>query len=490
MAISFDSIPLNLRVPGVYLETTNENANNDLNVYPTKVLLVGQRLGGVATPLVPQLITAKEQGKALFGAGSQLSHMIEAFKNANSFVEVWAIGQSDNAAGVAATGKLSVVGPASAAGTINLYVAGRLVQVGVAAAATAATIATNIAAAINAKTDLPVTAAVDGTNNYEVNLSARHKGVTSNSIDVRVNYYQDEVLPSGVTITITAMSGGTANPDIDDVFAAIGDTWFTAIVCPYTDTSNLVALEGALEDRYGPLKMLDAHGYIAYSGTVAELVTLGQGRNSPFVSAPGLKGSPTPTYEIAAALGAVCAYNLQLDPARPVQHLELPGVLAPKVSDRFTLEERNILLYNGISTFEIMVDGTVQIERVITSYRVNDAGASDESYLNIETMHTLSYIRYDLPTYILQKFPRYKLADDGTNFGVGQAIVTPSIVRDAIIDRFIQWEENGLVEGRQQFKKELIVERSTTDRDRLNSDLPVDIINQFRILATKANFYN
>jgi phage tail sheath gpL-like len=171
-----------------------------------------------------------------------------------------------------------------------------------------------------------------------------------------------------------------------------------------------------------------------------------------------------------------------------VQRLELPGILAPKVTDRFSLSERNILLFHGISTFTVDVDGTVRIERVITGYRVNTAGAADPSYLDIETLKTLSYLRYDVRILINQRFPRYKLADDGTNFGPGQAIVTPKIIRNALIARFKLWEENGLVEGAEQFKTDLLVERDTADRNRINAIIPPDIINQFRVFAGKVEF--
>jgi phage tail sheath gpL-like len=489
MPVQFDGIPVSIRVPGAYLEISNENAITGLNDYPTKALVVGQKLsGGTATALTPLLITSLDTARILFGAGSQLVHMLEKFKAADDFLEVWAIAQEDNGAGVAATGKLSVTGPATAAGTIALYIAGRLVEIGVAANASAATIATAIVAAITAKTSLPVTAAVDGVNNYEVNVTARHKGLNGNNLDLRINYYQDQVLPAGVGLTITPMSGGATNPDLAAVFTAIGDEWYTDIISPYTDTANIVVLENALKVRFGPLKMLEGHGYIAYSDTHGGLVTKGQGRNSPFVSAIGSKGSPTPPYEWAASLGAVCASEAERDPARPVQRVTLPEVLAPKITDRFAFDENNILLFNGISTFNVQIDGTVMLQRVVTTYLTNPAGAADPSYLDIEVLKTLSYLRYDMRTLINLRFPRYKLADDGTNFGEGQKIVTPRIIRHTLISRFKLWEENGLVEGAEQFKTDLIVERDATDRNRVNALIPPNIINQFRVFAGKIEF--
>ena len=103
-------------------------------------------------------------------------------------------------------------------------------------------------------------------------------------------------------------------------------------------------------------------------------------------------------------------------------------------------------------------------------------------------MYTLSYLRYSVRARISQKFPRYKLANDGTNYAPGQAIVTPKIVRAELIALFRDWEAAGLVENLDQFKNDLIVERNTTDVNRVDVLLPPDIINQFRVFAAQIQF--
>src|SRR5690606_30192396 len=131
-----------------------------------------------------------------------------------------------DAAGVAATGTITVTGTATADGTIPLYCGGVRVPVGVTSGDTAAEVATAIAAAINANADLPVTAAaVDAV----VTVTFRHKGEVGNDYDLRDSYRDGEALPAGVSLAIVAMSGGTTNPDLDDLIAAMGDTWFHVI---------------------------------------------------------------------------------------------------------------------------------------------------------------------------------------------------------------------------------------------------------------------
>jgi phage tail sheath gpL-like len=414
--------------------------------------------------------------------------MFVALKAANRYTETWAIALDDDGAGVAAAGSIAFTGPATAAGTVLLYIGGRRVKVAVAASDAANAIATAAAAAINAVTDLPVTAAVDGVDDTQVNITARHKGEAGNDIDLRVNYYQGETLPKGVAVTVVAMTGGTTNPDLATAIAVFGQEWWNSIVCPYTDAANLTALQAELDTRWGPTVMMDGIAYTAYRGTHSATGTWGSGRNHHLVTAIGTGIAPQPPYIWAAVYAAVAAASLSIDPARPLQTLPLTGILPPVIEDRWTLEERNLLLYDGIATSTVDAGGRVLIERAITTYQQNSFGVDDPSYLDVNTPATLSYIRYATRARITQKFPRMKLADDGTRFSPGQAIVTPSVIRAELIALFRELESAGLVEGFDQYKTDLIVERDANDPNRVNVLSSPDLVNQFRVFAEQIQF--
>lgn len=128
------------------------------------------------------------------------------------------------------------------------------------------------------------------------------------------------------------------------------------------------------------------------------------------------------------------------------------------------------------------------VERLITAYRLNAQGIADISYLDIETMRTLAYLRYSLRARVSSRYPRCKLADDGTSFGPGQAIVTPSILRADFIALAREWEAAGLVENVDKFKDQIIVVRSSTDPNRVDAVFPPDLVNQFRVLAGQIQF--
>lgn len=484
--VSFNQIPADIRTPGQFIEIDATKAVQGLPTMDRRILVLGQRLTtGTVLQGVPVRVQNAAQAELYFGRGSMLHTMLRALKAANSISDVWAVAMNENAAGVAATGTLTFSGTVTEAGTLALYIAGQRVAVAVAAAEASATTATNVAAAINAQTDLPVTA---GAAAAVVTLTARWKGLTGNDIDVRANYFMGEVLPKGLAVAIVAMASGTQNPDITTALAAVADDQYYTIINPWADAANMAIFEAEMSNRWGPMQQKTGHGFSAYRGTFSALTTYGAARNSVHTSVIGAHQSPTPTWVWAAVWGAIVEYYGAIDPARPFQTLQLPNILPPTEDFRFTRAERDLLLRDGISTFTVGPDNSVFIERVITTYQLNTFGVEDTSFLDLETKWTVDYIRYAVRARIALRFPRYKLANDGTNYAPGQAIVTPKTIRGELLALFKEMEYSGLVENFDQYKADLLVVRSTSDPNRVNAVIPPDVINQFRVFAAAVQF--
>jgi len=489
MTISFDQIPNTQRVPFAYIEFNNSKAVVGPTLKLFSGLLIGQKLaGGTAVANTPILVTQSSNTKTLFGAGSMLVGMVARWFQNNPGGKLTVIPVADDGAGVAATAVLTFTGPATAAGTLAFYHAGKVYNVAVAAADTAITVAAALTAAINADTDAIFTAVQPANpNDHKVNLTYKHKGLIGNELDLQFNY-NDESMPVGLACAITAYANGATNPVLTAAISAMGDVQYDVIGFPYTDAASLLAIETELASRWGPLRQNDGRAFAASNKDFNGLSTLGNSRNSPHVVIMAAYKEPMPTYEKAAALAAVAGNYLSIDPARPLQTLPLLGMLPPKQSQRFLSSERNLLLFAGIATSIVDAGGTVCIERAITTYKTNALGAVDPSYLDVETLAILSYIRYDFRNYIMLKYPRHKLADDGTRFGVGQVVMTPALGRAEALSKFTQWETSGLVEGYEQFKAALIVERNAADRSRLDWYLAPDLINQLRINGMQIGF--
>lgn len=490
MAISFNSVPNNIRIPFVAVEFDNTRAQQGPALMPYRGLIIGQKTsGGSASANTLHRVTSAAKAMELAGRGSMLALMAAAWLANNSFTEMYIGVLADDAGGTAMTKTLTFTGPATGAGKVYLYVGDDLVAADVAAGDTADDVAAAVVAAIGDNADLPVTAAVGAEpNEHVVTLTFRHKGTVGNGLSVRLNYQDGEALPAGVGCTIAAGATGATDPSLSSLIAAMGDTWFHVIAHPYTADTPLDAIEAELASRNGPMRMIDGVAVTASNETHSGLGTLGDSRNSPHSCIVATNQSPTAPYEIAAEVGALLAYYGNIDPARPFHTLALAQALPPAEADRFTDQERNLLLFDGISTLKPAAGGRVQIERVITTYQTNGAGAPDESYLAVNRPLTLMYLRYSFRTRMMQRYPRHKLTNDGTRIAAGQAFITPKIGKAEAVTWFREMEELGLVENFDQFKNDLVVERNAQNADRLDFLLPTDMVNQFIVAGVQIQF--
>lgn len=493
MSVSFNAISLDILTPGSYVEFDASNATQGLTLQPHDVLAIGCKLAaGSAASNIPKRVTSDAEADALFGVGSQAAEMCRAARKQNSGVSLWCIGQPEAAGSVKAVGAFTYAGTATEAGTLVHYIAGHRIPVAVTSGMTAAALETAAVAAIQAHKDyarMPVTVAADaGVGVDAAAVTCKWGGSSGNGIDLRVSYFEGEKVPAGITVTITAMASGATDPATADAIANFGDRQWNTILLGSSEAANLTAIEAELLERFGPMVQQEGHCFIAKKDTLSALTTFGDGRNSMLVTCIGMPSMPTPPWIVAAAAGMESAFQSTIDPARPLQTLVLKGVLPPAESARFIREERDTLLRDGISTFTVSASGVVAIERLITMYQENAAGLADRSYLDLTTLRTLAFLRYSLRAHFANKYPRHKLADDGTQFDPGQAVITPSIARGEVLYLFGQWERAGLVEGAEQFASQLIVQRSATDPNRMDMVIPPDLINGFSVLAARMGF--
>ena len=486
MTVSFLEIPSDLRVPGVFVEFDSSRASQVSGSQPFQGLVVGQRTsGGSVAELVPKVATSADQVAQFFGDGSQIHGMAQRWFENNRATPTTFVALDDDGGGADATGTLTVGGSPTEDGTLFLYVAGRRLQIAVSDTDTPTTIADAVTAAVTADDFLPVTA---GNVAGVVTFTAKNAGEGGNGIDLRLNYFEGEELPDGVTGAVVAMAGGTGNPVVTTVWPVIAGEHWNAIAWPFTDATSLSALETELERRWGPMVAREGFAVAGARGTLAGLLAVGAGRNSKHYGIVGADESPHPPYEWAAAVAAIVAREGAQDPARPFQTLEIEGVLPPASEKVFVVEEDDQLLKSGISTFTVGSGGEVRIGSLITTWQTNAAGAPDISFLYANVVLTLGFLRWDLRTRIASTYGRHKLAGDETQFDAGQAIVTPRIMRGHVVGIFRAWEGRGLVEGFDQFRDDLLIERNGSNPERLDIRMAPDLVNGLRVVGVQLQF--
>lgn len=479
------SIPASYRLPGTYAEYNATRAQRGIEGLPAKLLVIGYKRDddSSAADKTPIVVNLGEED-ALFGRGSQLTLMVRTALLNNPYVPTYALPLAEPT-GAAATGTITITATAAqASGNIRLYIAGQLVSVPVNNGDGAAQIATSVAAGINGSNTLPGTASASA---GVVTFTTHQTGKFGNDIRITVNARSGEQLPGGVTVATADCKGGTGGIDAVDgttVVNNLGEEWWTELVLPGTDAAFVEKITTELATREGASIQQDGIAYTCAVGTVATLSAFKN--NSRRLSMMGMRASLVPTWQVAAAYGAVASVSASVSPASPLQYLPLVDLLAPGIADRFTESDRNILLGDGIATAIIDDSLTIRIEKAITKYTQNAAGVSDYSYSDVSDVNNLRYLRYSLVQRLGVLFPRKRLGNDGDPAIPG--VVRPSDVRAAIIGIANAWLNAGLITDIDQFRDDLTVERDANNSDRLQISIQPTLIGQLRQMFVEIAF--
>jgi len=446
-ALSFRYFPAPTWLPsGVNIEFDPAQANT--TTQNQRALLIGQMLGtGTAAPNVPVMAYSQAQVDTLCGARSMLALMYAAYRAQDAFGEVWIGPLLDNPGGVVATGTMTLSGTATAAGALVVYVMGVPISTPVAVGDAAATVMNNMYIQFAQYTSQ--IAAFMGVSGGTATFSAVHLGLALNDIDLRLNYVgvqNGEVTPPGLTVAFGnpvagsaagTLTGGTLNPVLTTLLSNCGAWTFDFIANPYNDTASLAAVAAFLNDQAGRWSAeigLYGHAFGAYRGTVGARGTFGNSRNDQHATILGFFDSPTPAWLEAADWCAAHAVLLKVNPAQGVTTQAL-RLAPPPTQNVDTPGERNTLLFDGISTFTVDPAGTCRIDRSVTTYQTNPAGAPDNSYRETNLLFQAMYAaRYIVSQLTSQYIAAGKiLVVNGTIIGPGSPACTPNMVMGSVM---------------------------------------------------------
>lgn len=485
--ISFEEIPLDWRVPGTLMEIRPDRRREGLVPFPARTLIVAPKLAaGTGAANTPLRLTRLEEAIAWGGAGSVAADMAEAYLANNRTGAVSLFLVDDPGAGAQATSVMAFDGAPTAAGTVVVLIGGRRVSIPVAVGDTPAVLATRLAAAVTANPNLPVTAAAATVN---CTLTAKHRGTLGNAIPLVLQPDATVPLPPGLTLTAPAFAGGTGEATFSNAWTMLATDWWTDFVFPQLSTTIMAALPAELDRRWNAMVRLAAHAWGAVSGTFSALSTLGNARNSRFVTEMGYNGGPTPPWTWAAALAGRALFHLLNDPARQLRGLPLVGVLPPPAASRFIDTERDLLLRDGISTFTVGDDGSVFLERVITQYQRTSLGVEDVAWLDVMVPKTTSRIRYDWTSYMGLTWPRAKLADDGSPAAeYDPEVATPRRLHGSWAARLKLYERQGWVQNASESAAESLFVRDLNDSNRVNARQRVTVLGNLMTLAGVLEF--
>ena len=465
--IQFDEIPNSIRVPGRYIEFNTRTAVRGLPTNQQKMLLIAPMLpNGTQPPLAPVSLFSDAEAADLFGAGSWAHLCVrQAFTN-NPYLDLTVIGVTDAEAAIAATATVTLTGTASSIGVITVTIAGKDYQVSVATGETGATIASRLAEVIN-QPDTPVTAVP---NKEKIQLTAKNKGEIGNEIALTAQATAGDIM-----LATTAFANGDVNADIRQALDRVAGKRYHVICNAYTDSKNAKSLSEHIASVSNAIEKRGCIGVMGWRGTLASGTTFAGQLNDGRITIAWYKNAIESNAIIAAGYAAVLAF--EEDPAKPLNTLQIKGLNVTSDASWPLFAEFNNALYNGLTPLQV-VTNKVQIMRAVSTYTKNATGTDDPALLDITTIRTLDYVRDAVNQRIALRFPRDKLSDK-----------TPMRVRSEILDVLNQCEDAEILEEVMSNKEKLIVQRNSTDPNRLDVIIPADIVNGLHVLAARVDLY-
>jgi phage tail sheath gpL-like len=431
-----------------------------------EVLLVGQMVAAATVAAnVPVKLLREDDGANYFGAGSILDVACRAAFAANPFVLLSGVGITD--AGTKATATITFVGVPAISTVFRIRIAGVEYAIDVTAGDAIATIATNLAAKINADKACPVTAA--GAAGV-VTLTADNGGTVGNGIAVAVG--NAGALTGGfdaptsqvvttATLSSAKLTGGTGAVTITNALAACTGKRYHKIALLLDDSVSGLAAK-AHTDSEGDGEHLHGELFVqGFNGTLSGATTLALALNANRGVVAAIQGSETWSVVIAAAFAA--AWSREEVPTRPLNTLPLNGVLPPTTDSlRWQRTETRTLLDNGVTPLVFVPGNQVTILRAVVTGVKNAAGDFDYSMLDVTDWQGLDFFRDNLKLMFETNYPRARWADSDPDGLLPSDVATPEKVTIDLIDVARDMERLGVLQNVDALKDQFLVEKNGT----------------------------
>jgi phage tail sheath gpL-like len=392
-AITIAGLTSGWAVPGVYLEIDFAAGLNSEGEGELPVLIIDNMLStGSATadtvvygPDTPVPCSSEADVIGLFGSGSNVHRAWRRFTAVNTTTPVYMIGESEGGSAVAATLAITLSGTATASGAVRFHLGGDYVDVGFAVGDTAATIAGNALAILQAKT---VWAATPGVSGAIVTWTSKNKGLRANQLRGWA-----QIIPganTGITSNKAAPTLFTSGSVQDDNTTALATMEgngrrFYYVISGANDATNLGRVSAAIDAQAQPLVGLRQRFFWGTADTLANTITIAIGVNDPRGDgAIWQMDSDWTGVEIAAdAVAQYCLGEAQPTPLLNFNGSSSGQLRAPDKGTAPTPTQQNSALSNGITPIAVARNGQGYIVKRITShslagsnqdFRIRDAG--------------------------------------------------------------------------------------------------------------------
>lgn len=487
--IAFNLVPSTARAKGVYIEPKNVLLSLGGLIAPRKIVCVGQ-YNDDKSPVnnAAKQIVAEGQEDDLYGKGSMLALSIKrARQGSNSLIPIYALPVPGDVSGVKATGSITIGGTASVAGSIPFYIAGTRFTLPVANGATGATLTSNLATAINAILDLPVSAAFSSPN---CNVTAKNSGLVGNRIKIATRLEDsDPTIPTGLTVTITQLASGANDPDITNAINGLGNVFYTDIHCPYNATASLNILRDKYIERISPEFKKPFIGYVPNNQDLATYQATATALNSEAVSFIPTFESNTLDYLSSAWVCGFAALWYQSSPGRSFSGTVIPGVRVPSTLVNFNQGTQEGLVQAGATTVSITSDRQFAIRDLMTTKKTNSIGGPEIDLSRTERISNIQTKIYSLDTLLSSEpFVTGVVVDDDSTTSLAYAI-RPKFVKGKIIQLVDElWIPLAISKNRNLIVQSIKAEINAGSGARIDVEIQDDLAVALDILAVAYRF--
>lgn len=472
-------------------------------------------VAGTATLAEPVAVASPEDADALFGQGSELALMCRAVFDQYRRPQLFACPVAEGGSAVKATSTLLFAGTVTAAGVVRVVCAGRRVaEVSVAAGDAAATVATNVAQAINRLSGAPFTATVATAT---VTLAAKQGGLRGNNLAIRCEY-----TATGGTVALNGGSAGTlargrfgagtATPgsvadDITNALAAIATTE-NLIAVAHDDATNLGLLKAHINTYVAITERKRQQGVAAVTSlSVANAIARAQGLNGPRLQLVAYRdassgGTVDPfapcTGELAAQVAAGRLYGdgavggglgrVRGELSYPAANLNGMLLASTKSQEleaaKLLNTEVEQLLQGGVSPVvpSVRNPGFCEVVRCVTTYSLDASNATTYAIKLTSKVTVADFTAQRIEARINAEFPNKNIAPEPANPAESPGhpdVIYPSMLRSTVLSELRALETERCLTKITELEAALIVEPYASNGELIVSSIPIDVIDPF-----------
>lgn len=489
--------------PGIYIETAFAQGPSSGDSGPSTILVLANKIPAGSAVVNSEIYgpdtTTPLKGEAdmiaLAGAGSEAHRMFLRMVPTNTTTPIYWLFVAESA-GAAATGTITITGPATKAGNVRVWVGDEAVEVPFANAATATTIGDAVAAAINGKTSWPVTAAnATGT----VTLTAKNKGPRGNEIRFQC------VLVAGAGAAFspavdTAFTGGTTADSNTTALASLKGRGDYYIVSAASDATQLAAVQAYIDTQALPTNGNRKRLVAGQVGTLAASNGLATGLNAARSEMVWLYKSIWTAAELAAhhaaiyALEEAAGLDMRTNLCGYGNDERTQGIYkVPPPRDATAWPDPNTdiksAILNGLSPIEPNTRGRCSLVMRVTT-RTLQGAIPDYRISRPHKVSIIDLYASMLGTKTALQHSGKVIGDDvGPNEQQpGSRVITPNRYRGTIFGLIDTFAGKDLLQQVPQTKTETIVQRETIPATRMSAYIPlrpVDNAEQFGVLISQ-----